>query len=68
MDNSVLQDAILNGLISTQYQGNTLLGPQLLTNNQSSTIWQTLRHELLSCKNEPQIKPQIKPITTSRGK
>lgn len=51
MDNSVLQDAILNGLISTQYQGNTLLGPQLLTNNQSSTIWQTLRHELLSCKD-----------------
>ncbi len=51
MDNSVLQDAILNGLISTQYQGNTLLGPQLLTNNQSSTIWQTLRHELLLCKN-----------------
>ena len=31
MDNSVLQDAILNGFISTQYQGNTLLGPQLLT-------------------------------------
>lgn len=51
MDNSVLQDAILNGLISTQYQGNTLLSPQLLTNNQSSTIWQTLRHELLSCKD-----------------
>ena len=51
MDNSVLQDAILNGLISTQYQGNALIGPQLLTNNQSSTIWQTLRHELLSCKN-----------------
>ena len=51
MDNSVLQDAILNGLISTQYQGNTLLGPQLLTNNQASTIWQTLRHELLLCKN-----------------
>lgn len=51
MDNSVLQDAILNGLISTHYQGNTLLGPQLLTNNQSSTIWQTLRQELLSCKD-----------------
>ncbi|WP_302117772.1 DUF3427 domain-containing protein [uncultured Limosilactobacillus sp.] len=51
MDSLVLQDAILNGLISNQYQGNTLLGPQLLTNNQSATIWQTLRQELLSCKS-----------------
>lgn len=51
MDSLVLQDAILNGLISNQYQGNMLVGPQLLTNNQSATIWQTLRQELLSCKS-----------------
>lgn len=49
MNSSVLQDAILNGLVSGQYQGNALLGPQLLTNNQSTTIWQAVRQELLTC-------------------
>ncbi|WP_076459195.1 DUF3427 domain-containing protein [Limosilactobacillus caccae] len=51
MNDSVLKAAVLNGLVSTDYHGHQLVGPQLLTNDQTGTIWQTLRHELVTCQH-----------------
>ena len=51
MTSSILQDAILNALISDQYQGHAEIGPELLTNDHGATVWQALRRELLTCRN-----------------
>lgn len=45
----VIKNAILNGLYSQRYPGHELLTPQLLSNNQAGTIWQTLQDELQNC-------------------
>lgn len=44
-----LSDAILHQLIDEKYQNNNLLAPQLLSNSKSSTIWQAIHDELLTC-------------------
>lgn len=47
----VIKNAILNGLYSQRYPGHELLTPQLLSNDQSGTIWQTLQDELQNCRH-----------------
>ncbi|MCI1975474.1 MAG: DEAD/DEAH box helicase [Limosilactobacillus sp.] len=45
-----IKNAILNGLYDRRYQGNQLFTPELVNNN-DETIWETLRHELMTCKS-----------------
>ncbi|MEY8442621.1 DEAD/DEAH box helicase [Lactobacillaceae bacterium 24-114] len=46
----IIKDAILNGLYSTNYSGDQTIAPQIVTNSSSSTIWEMIRNELLSCE------------------
>lgn len=50
MEDSTFQAAVLNGLVSNKYHGQTQISPQLLTNDGENTIWETLRRELLTCQ------------------
>ncbi|GFZ27763.1 DUF3427 domain-containing protein [Lactobacillus corticis] len=45
---NALEDAVLNGLISQNYPGHEMLGPQLLANRGHERIWPVLRQELLT--------------------
>ncbi|WP_242363953.1 DEAD/DEAH box helicase [Limosilactobacillus antri] len=49
--NTVIREAILNGLYSQDYPGHNLLTPQLVTNQAASTIWQTIQDELQHCRH-----------------
>ena len=46
-----LQEAILNGLYDDNYQGNNLVTPQLLGNEQEENLWTSLRYELLHAQS-----------------
>lgn len=48
---ATFKNALLNGLYSQEYPGHELLTPQLLTNNQAGTLWQTIQDELQHCRH-----------------
>lgn len=49
-EKETIKEALLNGLYDKQYQGNQLLTPELV-GNQQGTIWNVLRHELANCRS-----------------
>lgn len=49
-EKSTIKNAILNGLYDNRYLGQRLLSPSLLGNH-DSTIWETIRYELNTCKS-----------------
>lgn len=51
MNDAVFKEAILNGLVSDRFHGHQVIGPRLLTNDQSVTIWQTIKQELMTCRH-----------------